>query len=135
MYNILFVCFAWGFSAITAAIATRIRGNPTENDAWLQLQQSGYDCGTQSPAQCLQQAIFEGYFLEAGPTIIHAVFFALGAGILIWIKAKYKQYIFSCVFGTICLTITMTYGPLFPYFNGTLGLVFVIPSTDLARLD
>jgi hypothetical protein len=50
------------------------------------------------------------------------VFFAVGAAVMLWIKLKHKQYVFSTVFGTICLVITMSYGPLFPYFYGTLGV-------------
>lgn len=107
---------------IAAAISHRIRGYPSQEDAILQLQRDGYDCGTLSPSQCLQTTVFQGYFLEAGPVVVYAVFFALAASLILWIKLKYKQYTFSCVFATICLVITMSYGPLFPYFYGTLGV-------------
>jgi len=122
VYNLLFVCSAWAISVIAGAISHRIRGFPTQQDALLQLQNMGFDCGDLSDAACLQLAIFNGYFLETGPVVVHAVFFALGAAIMLWIKLKYKQYVFSTVFGTICLVITMCYGPLFPYFYGTLGV-------------
>ena len=122
VYNLLFVCSAWAVSVIAGAISHRIRGFPTQQDALLQLQNMGFDCTDLSDAACLQLAIFNGYFLETGPVVVHAVFFALGAAIMLWIKLKYKQYVFSTVFGTICLVITMCYGPLFPYFYGTLGV-------------
>jgi hypothetical protein len=92
-------------------------------DAVLEFEKMGYDCGTMEPATCFQYAIFEGTFLEAGPCVVYAVFFALAAALLLWIKTRYKQYVFSCVFGTIGLAITMSYGPLFPYFNGSLGVL------------
>lgn len=123
VYNILFVCFSWAVSVIAALISHRIRGYPSQADAIRQLQTDGYNCGNLTPAQCLQTAIFQGYFLEAGPVAVYAIFFALGASLILWIKARYKQYIFSCVFSTICLVITMSYGPLFPYFYGTLGVI------------
>lgn len=122
IFNLLFVCAAWAISVVAAAISHRIRGFPSQQDAILQLQAVGYDCHGLSEASCLQFAIFEGQFLEPGPIIVHAVFFAVGAAVMLWVKAKYKQYVFSTVFGTICLVITMCYGPLFPYFYGTLGV-------------
>ena len=122
VYNLLFACFSWALNVITAAISHRLRGYPSQADAIQQLQSSGYDCGTSSPEKCLQSAIFQGYFLEIGPTIVTAVFFAVGVSIILWVKMKYKQYVFSCVFAIICLVITMSYGPLYPYFNGTLGV-------------
>jgi hypothetical protein len=123
VYNLLFVCAAWAISVIAGAISHRIRGFPSQQDAFLQLQSSGYDCGGLPQAACLQLAIFQGFFLETGPVVVHAVFFALGAAVMLWIKLKHKQYVFSTVFGTICLVITMSYGPLFPYFYGTLGVL------------
>ena len=125
MYNLLFVCATWMVSVIAGVISHRLRGYPTQADALLYLQTTGYDCGNRSEAACLQLAIFDGVFLEPGPVIVHAVFFAVTAAVILWIKVRYKQYIFSCVFGTICLVITMNYGPLFPYFNGTLGVRFL----------
>ena len=122
IFNILFVCAAWAISVVAGAISHRIRGFPSQEDAILQLQTMGYDCSGLSQAACLQLAIFEGQFLEVGPVIVHVVFFAVGAAVMLWIKLKYKQYVFSTVFGTICLVITMCYGPLFPYFYGTLGV-------------
>jgi len=125
IFNLLFVCAAWAISVVAGAISHRIRGFPSQQDAILQLQAIGYDCQGPSETLCLQLAIFEGQFLEPGPIIVHAVFFAVGAAVMLWIKAKYKQYVFSTVFGTICLVITMCYGPLFPYFYGTLGVNFL----------
>lgn len=122
IFNMLFVCAAWAISVAAGAISHRIRGFPSQQDAILHLQAIGYDCGGRSEPSCLQLAIFQGEFLEVGPVVVHAVFFAVGAAVMLWIKAKYKQYVFSTVFGTICLVITMCYGPLFPYFYGTLGV-------------
>jgi hypothetical protein len=129
VYNILFVCFSWMVNVIASIIGHRMRGYPTQEDAIQQLLSSGYDCGTSTPQQCLQIAIYQGYFLEIGPTCINALFFSVATTIILWIKMKYKQYVFSCVFAIICLVITMSYGPLYPYFDGTLGVylsVFLI---------
>jgi Putative ER transporter, 6TM, N-terminal len=117
-----FVCSAWTVSAIAQAISWRLRGYPTQEDAYQQLLNDGYDCGTLSPTQCLQSAIFQGYFLEIGPTVVNAVFFTVAMSIALWIKMKRKQFIFSVVFMTITLVICMSYGPLYPYFDGTLGV-------------
>jgi len=118
----LFVCVAWTVSVIAQAISWRLRGYPTQQDAYQKLLDDGYGCGSATPAQCVQSAIFKGYFLEIGPIIIHAVFFAVATSVALWIKMKRKQFIFSAVFMTITLTICMSYGPLYPYFNGTIGV-------------
>ena len=122
VYNLLFLCFSWTISVIASIISHRLRGYPNQDDAIQHLLSSGYDCGTSTPQQCLQNAIFQGYFLETGPTCINALFFSIGVSIILWVKMKYKQYVFSCVFAIIGLVITMTYGPLYPYFDGTLGV-------------
>lgn len=124
IYNVLFVCFAWTVSVLAQLISWRLRGYPSQADAFTYLQTVGYTCPTDlTSAQCLQDAIFSGMFLEAGPIAIHAVFLFVAVTIIIWIKTKYKQYVFSCVFATIGLVIFMSYGPLFPYFDGTLGVL------------
>jgi hypothetical protein len=105
-------------------ISWRLRGYPSQEDAYQTLLNNGYGCGTATPSQCVLSAIFKGYFLEIGPTVIHAVFFALALSVALWIKLKRRQFIFCAVFATITLTITMSYGPLYPYFNGTLGVRF-----------
>lgn len=122
MYNLLFVCAGWAASVIAQAISWRLRGYPAQANAVEQLQRMGYDCGSSTSDECLQSAIFQGQFLEIGPIVIHAVFLGIAEAIVLWIKLKYKQHIYSCVFATICLVITMSYGPLFPYFDGTLGV-------------
>ena len=95
-----------------------------QEDAMRQLQESGYDCGNRMLQACLEDAIYKGYFLEISPTVVNAVFFAIAASVILWVKANYKQYVFSCVFATICLVITMSCGPLYPYFNGTLRVSY-----------
>lgn len=122
VYNLLFVCFAWMINVIASIISHRMRGYPSQDDAIQQLLSSGYDCGTSTSQQCLQTAIYQGYFLEIGPTCINALFFSVATSLVLWIKMKYKQYVFSCVFAIIGLVINMSYGPLYPYFDGTLGV-------------
>jgi hypothetical protein len=129
-YNLIFVCFAWLVNVLAQLISHRLRGYPTQADAIQQLMDSGYNCGTESPQSCLQSAIFSGYFLEIGPTIIHAVFFTVAVSVILWVKLKRKQYIFSCVFAIITLVIIMSYGPLFPYFDGTLGVHTLVSCAD-----
>jgi hypothetical protein len=119
--NLIFVCLAWCVNVFSQLASTRLRGYTTAEDAIRELQDAGY-CGTTDPTTCLTDAIFKGYFLETAPTVVNAVFFTIGISIILWVKARYKQYVFACVFGTICLVITMSYGPLYPYFNGTLGV-------------
>ena len=120
-YNLIFVCLVWCVNVFAQLASAHLRGYTTQEDAIRQLQESGY-CGTTEPATCLTDAIFKGYFLDIAPTVVNAVFFFLAISVILWVKAKYKQYVFACVFATIALVITSSYGPLFPYFNGTLGV-------------
>ena len=121
-YNLIFVCLAWSVNIFAQLTATRLRGYTSQEDSIRQLQESGYDCGDSTPQACFQNAIYKGYFLETTPTVVNAVFFAIAASAILWVKAKHRQYVLSCVFATICLVTTMSYGPLYPYFNGTLGV-------------
>ena len=123
-YNLIFVCLAWSVNIFAQLAAAGLRGHMSQEDAIRQLQESGYDCRDSTLQICLEDAIYKGYFLETAPTIVNAVFFAIATSVILWVKAKYKQYVFSCVFATICLVITMSYGPLYPYFNGTLGVSY-----------
>jgi Putative ER transporter, 6TM, N-terminal len=124
-YNMIFVCLAWCVSIFSQLASTHLRGYTTAEDAIRELQDAGY-CGTTDATTCLTTAIFKGYFLEITPTVVNAVFFTIAMSITLWVKAKYKKYVFSCVFATICLVITMSYGPLYPYFDGTLGVFPVL---------
>lgn len=119
------MCLTWCVSVFSQLVSTRLRGYTTAEDAIRELQDAGY-CGTTDPTTCLTDAIFDGYFLEIAPTVVNAVFFTISISITLWVKAKYKQYVFACVFATISLVITMSYSPLFPYFDGTLGVFPVL---------
>jgi Putative ER transporter, 6TM, N-terminal len=125
VYNLLFVCFSWSISVIAAAIVQNVRGFPTAADAWQQLQSDGYDCQGQSPQKCLTVAIFQGYFLDTTTVLVHVMLLAAAEALILWVKVNYKQHAFSCVFATICLVITMSYGAYYPYFNGNFGVYVV----------
>jgi len=76
----------------------------------------------------LSEAI-SGKYLEAGPTVIVAVFLFVGSFTILYIKARQGpgNYIFPCVFGCICLDISFTTAVLLPFPYYEIGKTIAIP--------
>ncbi|KAI0770884.1 hypothetical protein BD413DRAFT_553337 [Trametes elegans] len=74
-------------------------------------------------------AIQSGQFVEAGPTVILAVFVFMGTSFFLYVKARLGPgpYLFASVFGCICIDISMTTAVLFPYPYYLIGQVIAIP--------
>ncbi|KAI0820568.1 hypothetical protein BC628DRAFT_1330069 [Trametes gibbosa] len=75
------------------------------------------------------EAIQSGQYVEAGPTIILAVFVFFGCAFFLFVKARFGPgpYLFASVFGCICIDISMTTAVLFPYPYYLIGQVIAIP--------
>ncbi|RDB29703.1 Uncharacterized protein C57A7.05 [Hypsizygus marmoreus] len=80
------------------------------------------------PTVTLNQAI-TGEYIETAPTVIMAVFLGTGTAAFLYIKARQGPgpYIFPCVFGCICLDISLTTAVLFPYPFYLIGKTIVLP--------
>ncbi|KAI0638721.1 hypothetical protein C8Q77DRAFT_1044286 [Trametes polyzona] len=74
-------------------------------------------------------AIQSGQFVEAGPTVILAVFVFFGCAFFLFIKARLGPgpYLFASIFGCICIDISMTTAVLFPYPYYQIGQVIALP--------
>ncbi|KAF9028574.1 hypothetical protein BDZ89DRAFT_1066048 [Hymenopellis radicata] len=74
-------------------------------------------------------AAISGQYIEAGPTVIIAVFIFLGSVFLLYLRARQGPgpYLFACILGCICLDITLTAAILIPYPYYKLGRSIIIP--------
>ncbi|KAL1937670.1 hypothetical protein VTO73DRAFT_12945 [Trametes versicolor] len=74
-------------------------------------------------------AIQSGQYVEAGPTVILAVFVFFGCAFFLFVKARFGPgpYLFASIFGCICIDISMTTAVLFPYPYYLVGQVIALP--------
>ncbi|KIJ63943.1 hypothetical protein HYDPIDRAFT_112430 [Hydnomerulius pinastri MD-312] len=75
--------------------------------------------------------IISGQYIEAGPTVIMAVFIFLGSIFFLYIKARLGPgpFLFACVFGCICIDISLSTSALFPYPYYKVGQLIMLPLT------
>ncbi|KAI0318290.1 hypothetical protein OF83DRAFT_1057097 [Amylostereum chailletii] len=73
--------------------------------------------------------IFSGAYVEAGPSIIFAVFLFFGTAFFLYVRARQGPgpFIFATVLGCILLDISLLTAALFPYPYYNSGKVVVIP--------
>lgn len=73
--------------------------------------------------------ILTGQYVEAGPTVIFAVFIFIGSSFFLWLKARQGPgpFTFGTVFGCIAVDISMTTALLFPYPYYIIGKAIVLP--------
>ncbi|OAX35889.1 hypothetical protein K503DRAFT_827545 [Rhizopogon vinicolor AM-OR11-026] len=84
---------------------------------------------TQKVPNASLQTIITGEYVEAVPSIILAVFLFVGSVFFLYIKARLGPgpFLAACVFGCICLDISLTTGALFPYPYYKIGQMIVLP--------
>ncbi|KAH7923390.1 hypothetical protein BV22DRAFT_1196761 [Leucogyrophana mollusca] len=104
-----FVCLGWAWSCLALKLADLAR--------------------KQNISTASLTSIIAGEYIEAGPTVIMAVFIFLGSAFFLFVKARQGPgpYLFACVFGCICIDISLTTAALFPYAYYTIGKIVVIP--------
>ncbi|KAJ8489973.1 hypothetical protein ONZ45_g13364 [Pleurotus djamor] len=106
---LLFVATAWAWSSLGIKLADLARRNrdPT----------ASFDL------------IFSGYYVEAAPTVILAVFIFFGSTFFLYIKARQGPgpYLFATIFACICIDISLTTNVLFPYPFYQIGEAIFIP--------
>nr|GAT57032.1 predicted protein [Mycena chlorophos] len=91
--------------AVAAQIAASVQSNPVFQA---------------DPALATETAIFNGWFLELKPTVVHGVFMGIGGLVFGAIRAYAPKLIFLSIFGTIAVDIFCCIGPLFPTKRYTL---------------
>ncbi|EEB09238.1 hypothetical protein SJAG_04423 [Schizosaccharomyces japonicus yFS275] len=128
-YQFVFLFSAWAWTIVASKLATVSRGSPSPAESLQVAVSQGFQCTVSltNVNQCLLEAIYQGYFVRALPSIIWALFEFVGVAVIMRIKVKYPPLTFSCVFSCICVIISACYGPLYPYFTVSIGLFFIIP--------
>ncbi|OCH87285.1 hypothetical protein OBBRIDRAFT_814199 [Obba rivulosa] len=73
--------------------------------------------------------VLTGQYVEAGPTVIMAVFLFLGTAAFLYIKARQGPgpFLVATVFGCICLDLNLTSAVLYPYPQYQSGRGVVLP--------
>ncbi|KAH9905564.1 uncharacterized protein B0H18DRAFT_1132072, partial [Fomitopsis serialis] len=76
-----------------------------------------------------QTEALSGQYIEAGPTVISAIWVFLGVTFFLFIKAKKGSgpYLIPSVFGAVVIDISFITDVLFPYPYYTVGRVIVLP--------
>eukprot|EP01117_Protostelium_nocturnum_P009762 TRINITY_DN3489_c0_g1_i1.p1 TRINITY_DN3489_c0_g1~~TRINITY_DN3489_c0_g1_i1.p1 ORF type:complete len:1017 (+),score=289.90 TRINITY_DN3489_c0_g1_i1:80-3130(+) len=117
--------WAWGCIAMRAALASRdqVRTNQEIRNVAIDARTNGQ---TNIDA-AIQLAVFRGDFLEAGPSIIFIAFLAVLVYFMAILKTVLPKFTFFAIFAMIVGDVMMTYGPLFPAAQYTLGQIFIIP--------
>ncbi|KAL4245332.1 hypothetical protein ABKN59_008325 [Abortiporus biennis] len=115
---ILLVCIgsAWGWSCLAMLFASLAREH---TDYSIPLSQ-----------------VVDGQFIEAGPTVIMAVFMFLGCSFFLYLKAWVGPgpFVFVMVFSCICIDISITTAVLFPYPFYRIGQAIMVPLAVHAAL-
>ncbi|KAI0041545.1 hypothetical protein FA95DRAFT_1548599 [Auriscalpium vulgare] len=109
LFIVLFATVAWAWSSLGIYLASLARSNTVPNAR---------------PAD-----IFAGSYLEAGPTVILAVFLFTGATFFLYIKGRFGPgpFFIPSILACICLDIGITTAVLFPYANYRAGQAVVLP--------
>ncbi|KIP04314.1 hypothetical protein PHLGIDRAFT_493842 [Phlebiopsis gigantea 11061_1 CR5-6] len=84
-----------------------------------------------------QAEVNTGKFVEAGPTVIQAVFLFFGSAFFLYLKTRMGPgpFLISTILACICLDIVLATGSLFPYANYKLGRSVVVPLAISAGLS
>ncbi|KAJ8522296.1 hypothetical protein ONZ45_g1089 [Pleurotus djamor] len=106
---LLFVATAWAWSSLGIKLADLARRNRDPTASF--------------------NLIFSGYYVEAAPTVILAVFIFFGSTFFLYIKARQGPgpYLFATIFACICIDISLTTNVLFPYPFYQIGEAIFIP--------
>ncbi|KAI9457691.1 hypothetical protein HD554DRAFT_2141770, partial [Boletus coccyginus] len=75
--------------------------------------------------------IFAGQYIEAAPTVILAAFIFIGSCFFLYIKSRMPPgpLTFACIFGCICIDISLTTATLFPFPYYMIGEVIPVALT------
>lgn len=71
----------------------------------------------------IQRSIFQGDYLEAGSSVVCAIFLGVGCGVLLWLRGYVGPgpIIFPIIFGVLLQCICLTTAVLFPYAYYDIG--------------
>ncbi|KAG1767104.1 hypothetical protein EDD22DRAFT_876477 [Suillus occidentalis] len=107
--TLIFVALGWGWVCLGLLFASLAR--------------------TQTVPNASIQTIITGEYIEAGPTVIMSVFLFIGSFFFLYLKARLGPgpFLPACVFGCICIDISLTTAVLFPYPYYKIGELIILP--------
>ncbi|KAF5391062.1 hypothetical protein D9757_003093 [Collybiopsis confluens] len=108
---LILVSATWGWCCLGMLLANLARSNS-------------------DPSVPLSTAINSGgKYVEAGPSVILAIFIFIGSGALLYLRAHQGPgpYLFAVIFSSICLITNLTTSSLIPYPYYSLGRAILIP--------
>ncbi|EIN13098.1 hypothetical protein PUNSTDRAFT_139763 [Punctularia strigosozonata HHB-11173 SS5] len=107
-FILLFVTTSWAWSCLGIKLANLTRRHIVPNAS--------------------STSIFSGQYIEWRVTVIMAIFMFIGSATMLYIKGKGPgPYTFATVLSCICLSISLTSAPLFPYAYYLFGKTIVVP--------
>ncbi|KAG2357359.1 hypothetical protein BDR07DRAFT_1420585 [Suillus spraguei] len=106
---LIFVALGWGWVCLGLMFASLAR--------------------TQTVPDASITTIIKGEYIEAGPTIVMAVFLFIGSATFLYIKARLGPgpFLVASVFGCMCIDISFTTAVLFPYPYYKIGQMIIFP--------
>ncbi|KZT41392.1 hypothetical protein SISSUDRAFT_305773 [Sistotremastrum suecicum HHB10207 ss-3] len=110
--SLLGCLFGWGFGAVAMRASLALRNTVTTASAILMVQTA--DQGNSNPDAVFNKQVFQGVFLETGPSAMFGLFLAIGTAFAACLRAYYPNLAFMSLFLTIFIDIFTAYGPLFP---------------------
>ncbi|GBE78787.1 hypothetical protein SCP_0116800 [Sparassis crispa] len=81
--------------------------------------------------------IITGRYIEAGPTVIMAVFIFIGVAVMLFIRSKKGPgpFLLASIFSCICIDLTLTTAVLYPYPFYLIGSAILLPLSFHAALS
>ncbi|CDM35944.1 hypothetical protein DTO013E5_5452 [Penicillium roqueforti] len=121
--------WAWGVITMKAAMAAR---PAAETQANLQsLGQAAYSQANstgQAVAEVQKELIYNGWMLDARVTVVYYCLICLFIYLISRLRAKNPKLILLQILGIIIIDVTLTIGPMLPYFSGTVPKVLIEPA-------
>ncbi|KAJ3016932.1 hypothetical protein HKX48_003802, partial [Thoreauomyces humboldtii] len=137
--QLILVCVGWAYGCMGLAIAYAVRREHRWTaESFPLLAAAQYADQGLSVAEIttlVQNGLFEGAYLEAGPAVVCSIFMGVGCGFLLFLRQRLGPgpIVTGLIFGIIMLVIMFSTGVLFPYPYYSIGAVFMIPfSAQLA---
>ncbi|CAN6603030.1 hypothetical protein TRVA0_002S02058 [Trichomonascus vanleenenianus] len=118
----------WAAAIIASAICASINGHKTASDYAAILVQEGLCTPGPTITRCVQDYVFEGHFRQAKTSVIYIIAIIIVVTFNVFVKLKYRAFMFMGIVGNIAGLINLIYGSYIPYFNAlTIGLIVLKP--------
>ncbi|KAF8510808.1 hypothetical protein BU17DRAFT_55138 [Hysterangium stoloniferum] len=115
--NLVVVSASWAWSCLAIKIANLARKDINPN--------------------ATSEEIFSGQYIEAGPSVVFSIFLFLGTALILFARARLGPgpFVPATSFACLCVDISLTTAPLYPYNNYAIGEAVVRPIVFHAALS